>query len=90
MWSLRFEGGIEEVKEGSGLFRRRLVVRRAEDSCLREVIGMSPAKDGRRKDKLFGVRREREMDMSFMDLNPRSRTEEIIINIFALISVGRY
>jgi len=32
MWSFNCEGGIDDVKEGSGLVRRRLVVRRAEDS----------------------------------------------------------
>ncbi len=37
MWSFMWEGGIEEVKDGSGFVRRRLVVRRAEDSFLREM-----------------------------------------------------
>lgn len=32
MWSFTCEAGIEEVKDGSGFVRRRLVVRRAEDS----------------------------------------------------------
>ena len=34
MWSLIWEGGIEEVNEASGFVLRRLVVRRAEDSFL--------------------------------------------------------
>ena len=37
MWSLTCVGGIEKVKDGSGFVLRRLVVRRAEDSFLREM-----------------------------------------------------
>ena len=37
MWSFIWEGGIEEVNEGSVFVLRRLVVRRAEDSFLRDT-----------------------------------------------------
>ena len=42
MWSFSWLGGIEAVKDGSGLFRRRLVVRRAEDSWRQSIYGLSP------------------------------------------------
>lgn len=64
MWSFTWEGGIEEVKDGSGLVLRRLVVRRAEDSLLREMYGIKLDKEGRRKVKLEGCRAEREIDIS--------------------------
>lgn len=64
MWSWRFEGDMEDVKDGSGFVRRRLVVRRAVDSCLRLVCGNRPAKDGKRNKRLAGGRRGRKMDMS--------------------------
>lgn len=37
MWSCTWDGGIEEVNDGSGFGLRRFVVRRAEDSFLRET-----------------------------------------------------
>lgn len=46
MWSLSWLGGMEAVKDGSGLFRKRLVVRRAEDSWRQGVYGLSPASEG--------------------------------------------
>ena len=46
MWSFSWLGGMEAVKDGSGLFRNRLVVRRAEDSWRQGVYGLSPASGG--------------------------------------------
>ena len=66
MWSFTWEGGIEKVNDGSGFVRRRLVVRRAEDSFLREMYGIKVENEGRRKSKVEGGRRERERDMSVL------------------------
>lgn len=63
MWSLNWVGGIEEVNDGSGFVLRRLVVRRAEDSFLRETYGTKVENEGSRKSRLEGGRREREIDM---------------------------
>ena len=63
MWSLTWIRGIEEVNDGSGCVLRRLVVRRAEDSFLRETYGTKHENEGSRKIKLEGGRREREIDM---------------------------
>ena len=46
MWSFNWLGGMEAVKDGSGLFRNHLVVRRAEDSWRQGVYGLSPASGG--------------------------------------------
>ena len=54
------------MNDGSGFVRRRLVVRRAEDSFLRGTYGIKLVKDGRRKRRLGGGRWEREMDMSLL------------------------
>lgn len=39
------------MKEAEGFTRSRLVVRRAEDSCLRDTWFTERRKDGRRKDR---------------------------------------
>lgn len=44
-------GGMLAVKEAEGFTRSRLVVRRAEDSCLRDTWFTERRKDGRRKDR---------------------------------------
>lgn len=73
MWSLTWVWGIEKVNDGSGFVLRRLVVRRAEDSFLRQMYGNKVEKEGRRKVRLEGGRRERETDMSLLLLvNGRS------------------
>lgn len=54
------------MNDGSGFVRRRLVVRRAEDSFLRQMYGNTVEKEGRRKVRLEGGRRERERDMSLL------------------------
>ena len=64
MWSLRSEGGIEDVKEGSGLVRSRLVVRRAEDSCRRDVCDNRAKIEERMKDVCSRGCLGRKMDMS--------------------------
>lgn len=66
MWSFIWEGGIEEVNDGSGFVRRRLVVRRAEDSFLREMYGTKLENEGRRKRRSGCDRRERETDISLL------------------------
>ena len=66
MWSFNWEGGMEEVNDGSGLVRRRLVVRRAEDSWRRVVKGRRPASDGKRNGRLAGGRRGRKTFMSLL------------------------
>ena len=66
MWSVNCDSGIEEVKDGSGLVRRRLVVRRAEDSWRRAVRGMRPASDGYRNERLASGLWGRGMDMSYV------------------------
>ena len=63
MWSFTWDGGIEEVNDGSGFVLRPLVVRRAEDSFLRETYGTKLENEGRRKGGLECGRREREIDM---------------------------
>ena len=54
------------MKDGSGFVLRRLVVRRAEDSCLRAMCGAKAAKVEKRKGGLEGNRRERKTDMSLL------------------------
>ena len=66
MCSLTWGWGIEEVDDASGFVLRRLVVRRAEDSYLRQMYGSKVEKEGRRKVKLEGGRKERETDMSLL------------------------
>lgn len=66
MWSFILDGGTEEVNDGSGFVLRRLVVRRAEDSFLRVTHGIKVENEGRRKCKLAGGRRERDIDMSLL------------------------
>ena len=63
MGSFMWVGGIEKVKDGSGSVLRRLVVRRAEDSFLREMYGINDENEGMRKVRLEGGRREWETDM---------------------------
>ena len=63
MWSFTWDGGIEEVNDGSGFVLRRLVVRRAEDSFLRDTQGTKRENEGRRKCRLAGGRMERDIDM---------------------------
>ena len=65
MWSFTWDGEIEKVNDGSGFVLRRLVVRRAEDSFLRDTYDPKGENEGRRKkDELEGNRRERETDMT--------------------------
>ena len=66
MWSLTWGWGIEKVNDGSGFVLRRLVVRRAEDSFLRQMYGNKIEKEGGRKVRLEGGRRERETDISLL------------------------
>ena len=66
MWSCIWDGGIEEVNDGSGFVLRRLVVRRAEDSFLREIYGTKLEKEGNRKGRVGVGRKERETDMSLL------------------------
>lgn len=54
------------MNDGSGFVLRRLVVRRAEDSFLRETSGSKLENEGKRKGRLQGGRREREIDMSLL------------------------
>ena len=54
------------MNDGSGFVLRRLVVRRAEDSFLREIYGTKLENEGRRKGGLEGDRRERDIDMSLL------------------------
>lgn len=63
MWSFTWDGGIEEVNDGSGFVLRRLVVRRAEDSLLRETYGTKLENEGIRKGNFDNGRRESETDM---------------------------
>ena len=51
------------MKDGSVFVRRRLVVRRAEDSFLREMYGITAEKEDKRKGRLDEGRRERKIDM---------------------------
>lgn len=48
MWSFTWDGVIKEVNDGSGFVLRRLVVRRAEDSFLRDTYGSKIENEGRR------------------------------------------
>lgn len=64
MWSFTWDGGIEEVNDGSGFVLRRLVVRRAEDSFLRDTQGTKLENEGRRNCRLAGGRRDKDIDMS--------------------------
>ena len=66
MWSEVWEGGMEDVKEGSGLFRSRLVVRRAEDSCLRVTCDIELSSEGRRNGRVLA--RGRRGTMIFISL----------------------
>ena len=52
MWSVRFERGVEAVKDWSGLFRNRFVVRRAVDSCRWVIRGRRLVSLGKRKEGL--------------------------------------
>lgn len=58
------------MNDGSGFVLRRLVVRRAEDSFLRETYGTKLKNEGRRKGRLEGGRRDRETDMSLLSIGP--------------------
>lgn len=49
MWSRTWEGEIDAVKDGSGLVRKRFVVRRDDDSCLRATLEGGDKIQGRRK-----------------------------------------
>lgn len=78
MWSFTWDGGIEEVNDGSGFVLRRLVVRRADDSFLRDTHGTKLENEGRRKCRLAGGRRERDTDMSSLwntDSSPGSHEQ---------------
>ena len=66
MWSCIWDGGTEERNDGSGFVLSRLVVRRAEDSLLREIYGIRFENEGRRKGRYEGGRRERRTDMSLL------------------------
>lgn len=90
MWSFILDVGTEEVNDGSGFVLRRLVVRRAEDSFLRETHGTKLENEGRRKCRLAGGRRERDIDMSLLwnGLAVRSVTSNLIkIFFFGPISI---
>lgn len=63
MWSLTWDWGIEEVNDGSGFVLRRLVVRRAEDSFLREMYGTKLENEWIKKGRLEVDRGERVIDM---------------------------
>lgn len=54
------------MNDGSGFVLRRLVVRRAEDSFLREIYGTKLENEGKRKDRLESGRREMDIDMSLL------------------------
>lgn len=84
MWSLTWDGGIEEVKDGSGFVLRRLVVRRAEDSFLRETYGTKLENEGRRKERLEGGRSEREIGMSLLRYDSSSSRMSLAIDLFSL------
>lgn len=78
MWSFNWEAGIEEVNDGSGLVRRRLVVRRAEDSCLWEICGIRPKSKGVRNGSFAGGLWGRKMDMSWLrDHEPAARANRL-------------
>ena len=64
MWSFIWLGGMEAVKDGSGLLRSRLVVRRAEDSWRQGVYGVNPASGGWRNCKFAGCLFGKNMDMA--------------------------
>ncbi len=66
MWSFICDVGIKDVKDGSGFVRRRLVVRRAEDSWRQGVYELSPARDEMSRGMLAGDFRGRKMDMSIL------------------------
>ena len=83
MWAFTCEGGFENVNDGSGFVRRRLVVRRAEDSFLREMYGIEVENEGRRKNKVEGGRRERETDMSVLGMR-RFLEQDILTRAFDL------
>ena len=48
MWSRTWEGEMDAVKDGWGLVRKRFVVRRDDDSCLRETLESGDKSQGRR------------------------------------------
>ena len=72
------------MNDGSGFVLRRLVVRRAEDSFLRETYGTKLGSEGRRKGRLEICRRGREMDMSWLliGLLVEQECRKAIIDLF--------
>lgn len=74
MWSCMWDGGTGERNDGSGFVLRRLVVRRAEDSFLREIYGIRFENEGSRKGKFEDNRRERRTDMSLLWIVEHNRT----------------
>ena len=68
------------MNEGSGFVLRRLVVRRAEDSFLREMYGTKAENEGKRRGRLEGGRIERKIDMALLwklSLTPASKMARI-------------
>ena len=90
MWSVVWDGPIEEVNDGSGFVRRRLVVRRAEDSFLRETDGIKLEDEGRRKGKIESGRVERETDILLLWIGLVAEHEQISRQVLKnRLNVGR-